>query len=428
MSVGLWPGRSNTVNVRPPATSRSPAADDGVDRHALRVAAEAVRDVVERLGARRRRSRGGAIMATAYASSRSTARSSSPRYVASRSIAAARAPSAATTSAASPTWSWCWWVTRRRLDVLDPQADARAGRRRARHASCRARGPGSTKSEDRRGAPRAAGPIANGMSSSSRCTPSRSTARGVTVARCATDPAQCRRSRLVPRFAAEPPQDLLPYAGRWAQRLQEEFLEACLRLDAEGEDLGKRQRHRLVPRPQLARPHLRAGDGADLDRLRALRLRQLPARRRPRDRRPHRGDRRPLAAGKRDDVRRRDEVLRADGTQPWDMGNSRRHIMDAIDASLRRLQTDFVDLYQLHFDDPSVPLDETLGALDDLVRVGKVRYVGCSNFLAYRLARAIGRSETLGFARFDSVQPRYNLLFREFERELFRCASTKASA
>ena len=107
------------------------------------------------------------------------------------------------------------------------------------------------------------------------------------------------------------------------------------------------------------------------------------------------------------------------GRNRWDMGNSRRHIMDAIDASLRRLQTDFVDLYQLHFDDPGVPLDETLGALDDLVRVGKVRYVGCSNFLAYRLARALGRSEVLGLARFDSVQPRYNLLFREFERELF---------
>jgi aryl-alcohol dehydrogenase (NADP+) len=93
--------------------------------------------------------------------------------------------------------------------------------------------------------------------------------------------------------------------------------------------------------------------------------------------------------------------------------------MDAIDASLRRLQTDFVDLYQLHFDDTGVPLDETLGALDDLVRAGKVRYVGCSNFLAYRLARALGRSDSLGLARFVSVQPRYNLLFREFERELF---------
>jgi aryl-alcohol dehydrogenase (NADP+) len=106
------------------------------------------------------------------------------------------------------------------------------------------------------------------------------------------------------------------------------------------------------------------------------------------------------------------------GPRPWQAGNSRRHIMDAIDASLRRLQTDFVDLYQVHFDDRSVPLDETLTALDDLVRVGKVRYVGCSNFLAYRVARALGRSEALGLTRFASVQPRYNLIFREFEREL----------
>jgi aryl-alcohol dehydrogenase (NADP+) len=106
------------------------------------------------------------------------------------------------------------------------------------------------------------------------------------------------------------------------------------------------------------------------------------------------------------------------GPQPWDAGNSRRHIFDAIDASLRRLGTDYVDLYQLHQHDPETPIDETLGALDDLVGSGKVRYIGCSNFLAYRLARAIGRSETLGFARFDSVQPRYNLLFREIEREL----------
>jgi aryl-alcohol dehydrogenase-like predicted oxidoreductase len=107
------------------------------------------------------------------------------------------------------------------------------------------------------------------------------------------------------------------------------------------------------------------------------------------------------------------------GPQAWDAGNSRRHIMDAIDASLRRLGTDYVDLYQLHADDIETPLDETLSALDDLVRAGKVRYIGCSNFLSYRLARALGRSEVLGLARFESVQPRYNLLFREFERELF---------
>ncbi len=107
------------------------------------------------------------------------------------------------------------------------------------------------------------------------------------------------------------------------------------------------------------------------------------------------------------------------GPQAWDVGNSRRHILDAVDASLRRLGTDYIDLYQLHGDDPETPLEETLQALDDLVRSGKVRYIGCSNFLAYRVARALGRSEALALARFDTVQPRYNLLFREFERELF---------
>lgn len=102
----------------------------------------------------------------------------------------------------------------------------------------------------------------------------------------------------------------------------------------------------------------------------------------------------------------------------WDQGNSRKHILDAIDGSLRRLNTDYVDLYQLHGPDPRTPIDETLRALEDVVRAGKVRYVGCSNFMAYQLARAIGRSEAMGVVRFDSVQPRYNLLFREIEREL----------
>jgi 1-deoxyxylulose-5-phosphate synthase len=102
----------------------------------------------------------------------------------------------------------------------------------------------------------------------------------------------------------------------------------------------------------------------------------------------------------------------------WDQGNSRKHVLDAVEGSLRRLQTDYIDLYQLHGPDPSTPIDETLRALEDVVRAGKVRYVGCSNFLAYQVARAIGRSEAMGVVRFDSVQPRYNLLFREIEREL----------
>lgn len=125
----------------------------------------------------------------------------------------------------------------------------------------------------------------------------------------------------------------------------------------------------------------------------------------------------------RDDVILATKCFAPTGSHPWDAGNSRKNIMRAIDASLRRLGTDYVDLYQIHFFDRDVPIDETLRAMDDLVRAGKVRYVGCSNTLAYQLARAIGRSELLGVARFDSVQPRYNLLFREIERELLPLCS-----
>jgi 1-deoxyxylulose-5-phosphate synthase len=106
------------------------------------------------------------------------------------------------------------------------------------------------------------------------------------------------------------------------------------------------------------------------------------------------------------------------GPAPFDAGNSRKHIMSAVEASLRRLQTDYIDLYQLHGYDTQTPIDETVGALDDLVRQGKVRYLGVSNFLTYQLVRAVGRTETLGLARIDCVQPRYNLLFRQIEREM----------
>jgi aryl-alcohol dehydrogenase-like predicted oxidoreductase len=102
----------------------------------------------------------------------------------------------------------------------------------------------------------------------------------------------------------------------------------------------------------------------------------------------------------------------------WDRGASRKHILDAIEGSLRRLRTDYVDLYQIHHPDPETPMDETLRALDDVVRAGKARYIGCSNYPAWQAARALGRSEALGLTRFDSVQPRYNLLFRPIEREL----------
>lgn len=110
------------------------------------------------------------------------------------------------------------------------------------------------------------------------------------------------------------------------------------------------------------------------------------------------------------------------GPAAWDEGSSRKHLLDAIDGSLRRLKTDYVDLYQLHWDDPRTPLEETLEALDQIVRSGKARYVGVSNFLAYRLALALGKSEARNWTRFVSVQPRYNLLFREIERELLPLA------
>ena len=121
--------------------------------------------------------------------------------------------------------------------------------------------------------------------------------------------------------------------------------------------------------------------------------------------------------GKRDRFIIATKCFAPTGPAPFDAGNSRKHIMSAVDASLRRLQTDYIDLYQLHGYDLDTPIDETLGALDDLVHSGKVRYIGCSNFLTYQLVRAIGRSETLRLARFDSVQPRYNLLFRQIERD-----------
>jgi len=110
------------------------------------------------------------------------------------------------------------------------------------------------------------------------------------------------------------------------------------------------------------------------------------------------------------------------GPDPWDQGNSRKHLLDAIDASLKRLRTDHVDLYQLHHDDRHTPIDESLEALDTIVRSGRARYIGVSNFLSYRLARAIGRAELRRLTQLVSVQPRYSLLFREIERELLPLA------
>jgi len=107
----------------------------------------------------------------------------------------------------------------------------------------------------------------------------------------------------------------------------------------------------------------------------------------------------------------------------WDGPNgeglSRAHLIKACEDSLRRLDTDYIDLYQTHWLDEETPIDETLRALDDLVRAGKVRYIGCSNIPAWRLMQALWASDRLNLARYDSLQPHYNLAHRdEFEREL----------
>jgi aryl-alcohol dehydrogenase-like predicted oxidoreductase len=106
------------------------------------------------------------------------------------------------------------------------------------------------------------------------------------------------------------------------------------------------------------------------------------------------------------------------GPGPNDEGLSRRHILRAVEDSLRRLQTDYIDLYQAHFPDADTPIEETLRAFDDVVRQGKVRYVGCSNYPAWQVALALGSSARLGLVRLDCVQPRYNLLHRDIEAEL----------
>src|SRR5262245_37388438 len=107
--------------------------------------------------------------------------------------------------------------------------------------------------------------------------------------------------------------------------------------------------------------------------------------------------------GKREQIVLATKCWGAMGQGPNEHGLSRKHIMDAIDGSLRRLQTDYVDLYQVHAPDFETPLDETLQALNDLVRQGKVRYLGCSNFQAWWLASALWTSDKLGLARFDCV-------------------------
>ena len=104
-------------------------------------------------------------------------------------------------------------------------------------------------------------------------------------------------------------------------------------------------------------------------------------------------------------------------------GGSRRYIMSAVEASLTRLKTDWIDLYQFHFPDPLTPIEETLRALDDLVRQGKVRYIGCSNMPAWGVVDALWTSKSAGLAAFVSCQDEYSLLFRKHETELIPAMS-----
>jgi len=124
------------------------------------------------------------------------------------------------------------------------------------------------------------------------------------------------------------------------------------------------------------------------------------------------------------DLARREEIVIATkvnflmGTGPNMGGLSRKHVLQACEASLRRLGIEAIDLYQIHRFDPAVPIEETLEALNDLVRAGKVRYIGASSGAAWRMARALSVSERRGWARFISMQNHYNLLYREEEREM----------
>ncbi len=124
------------------------------------------------------------------------------------------------------------------------------------------------------------------------------------------------------------------------------------------------------------------------------------------------------------ELARRDQVVIASkvffpvGDGPNDRGLSRKHILDSIDASLERLGTDYVDLYQVHRWDPETPIEETLEALDHVVRAGKARYVGASSMYAWQLAKALYTADRRGWARFVSMQNHYNLVYREEEREM----------
>jgi aryl-alcohol dehydrogenase-like predicted oxidoreductase len=121
---------------------------------------------------------------------------------------------------------------------------------------------------------------------------------------------------------------------------------------------------------------------------------------------------------KRSDVVVATKVFGEMGHGPNDRGASRGHIMDSVRGSLERLGLDHIDLYQIHGNDPVTPLDETLRALDDLVSQGLVRYIGCSNWAAWKIAKAVGLSDHKGAARFETVQAYYSIGGRDLEREI----------
>jgi aryl-alcohol dehydrogenase-like predicted oxidoreductase len=113
------------------------------------------------------------------------------------------------------------------------------------------------------------------------------------------------------------------------------------------------------------------------------------------------------------------------GGGPQDEGLSRQHVLESVENSLRRLQTDYLDLYQAHWPDKKTPIEETLRAFDDLVKQGKIRFIGASNYAAWELMQALWNSDRNGLARFDTLQPHYNLIHRqEFERELSEVCKT----
>jgi aryl-alcohol dehydrogenase-like predicted oxidoreductase len=132
-----------------------------------------------------------------------------------------------------------------------------------------------------------------------------------------------------------------------------------------------------------------------------------------------------LIGGCRDDIVLTTKVSQRVGPDVNALGSTRRHIMQAVEQSLARLKTDRIDIYFIHHFDPYTPMDETLRALDDLVRHGKVLYLGVSNWAAWQIAKALGISESKGLARFECLEPMYNLVKRQAEVEILPLAAAE---